>query len=194
MRGAVGNRATPPQPPRPPKWQQVIAPPVREEEREATEPAAIAHDVPADRLDDPREIAPAFARLPDHAKAEMRDRWRMQEGVHGEQVERRKETSHRWAAEGAGLFSLSVGLLMMPTRLELLIAAVLGAAIGYAASRVKPAPLMYGLAFSAAYAAFGACSGFRNLVYGLFSIPLVLCIAMALAMTHRIQRFDSTEL
>lgn len=150
--------------------------------------------MPEDRIEDPRERVEWFARLPGHAKEELRDRWRAQEGVHGEQVVRRKETSHRWAAEGAGLFFLSVALLQMPTRLGLILAAALGAGIGYAASRLKPSPLVYGLAFSTAYAVFAAFSGFRNLVFGIFSIPLVLCIAIALAMTHRIQRFDSTEL
>jgi hypothetical protein len=151
-------------------------------------------EIPADRIEDPRELSPSFARLPDHAKAELRDRWRAAEGTHGKQVERRRDTSHRWALEGAGLFFLSVAFLQMPTRLGLILAAAFGAAIGYAASRVKPSPLVYGLAFSAAYVVFAAFSGFRNLVYGVLSIPLVLCIAIALAMTHRIQRFDSTEL
>lgn len=187
----MGNRASPPPPP--PKWQQVIAPKSKEEAGEAPEPPSVL-EVPEDRMADPREVAPSFARLPDHAKTELRDRWRKQEGVHGEQRERRKDTSHRWAAEGAGLFFLSVALLLMPTRLELLLAAALGAALGYGASRVKPSPLVYGLAVSAAYLAFGACTGFRNLVFGIFSAPLILCVAMALAMTHRIQRFDSTEL
>ena len=185
----MGNRGSQQ---RPPKWQQVIAPKAQEE-GEAPEPPSVV-EVPQDRLDDAREVAPSFARLPDHAKSELRDRWRTQEGVHGEQRERRKETSHRWTVEGAALFFLSVALQMMPTRLELLIAGALGAAIGYAASRVKPSPLIYGLVFSAAYAAFGAFTGFGNLVLGLFSIPLVLCVAIALALTHRIQRFDSTEL
>lgn len=185
----MGNRASP-QPP--PKWQQVIAPKAQQE-GEVPEPPSVV-EVPADRLEDARELAPSFARLPDHAKAEMRDRWRKQEGVHGEQVLRRKDTSHRWAAEGAGLFFLSAALLLLPTRLELLLAAVLGAAIGYAASRVKPTPLVYGLVVSAAYLLFGACTGFSNLVYGILSAPLILCVAMALAMTHKVQRFDSTEL
>jgi hypothetical protein len=187
----MGSRASPPPPP--PKWQQVIAPKAREE-GEAPEPPSVVVDVPEDRLDDARELAPSFARLPDHAKAELRDLWRRQEGVHGEQRERRKETSHRWAAEGAGLLLVSVALLMMPTRLELLLAGVLGAALGYAASRLKPSPLMCGFVFAAAYVAFGGCTGFRNFAYGILSIPIVLCLAAALATTHRIQRFDSTEL
>jgi hypothetical protein len=83
---------------------------------------------------------------------------------------------------------------MMPTRIELLVAAVLGAGLGYAASRVKPSPLMCGFVFAAAYAAFGGCTGFRNFVYGIISIPIVLGLAAALATTHRLQRFDSTEL
>jgi hypothetical protein len=83
---------------------------------------------------------------------------------------------------------------MMPTRIELLIAAVLGAAIGYVASRVKPPPLLYGFGFVTAYVAFAAFTGFRNPVYTVISIPIVLCLAAALATTHRLQRFDSTEL
>lgn len=165
---------------------------MREEAPVREAPSVLA--VPEDRIEDPRERVEWFTRLPDHAKEELRDRWRAQEGVHGEQVVRRKDTSHRWAAEGAGLFFLSVALLLMPTRLELLLGAVLGAAIGYTASRVKPSPLVYGLVVSAAYLAFGACTGFRNLVFGILSAPLILCVAMALSMTHKIQRFDSTEL
>jgi hypothetical protein len=192
----MGNRASPrpPEPPEhPPRWQQVIAPPAAKEEARVAEPNLVVR-VPEDRLHDAREAAPHFARLPEHAKEDIRDRWRAAEGARGDQILRRRDTTHRWAVEGAGLFFLSVALLQMPTRLGLILAACAGAGIGSVAARVKPAPLVYGLAFSTAYALFGALSGFRNLVYGILSIPIVLCAAMALATTHRIQRFDSTDL
>lgn len=180
--GTMGNRASPqPPPPPPPKWQQVIAPPAREE-REAPEPIG------------DRERAEWFARLPDHAKEEIRDRWRAQEGVRGHQVQRRKETSHRWVVEGAALFFLSVAILQMPSRLGLVLAAVIGGAIGRVAALVKPGPLVYGIVFSAACAIFAAFSGFRNLVCGIISIPIVFGLAAALGTTHRLQRFDSSEL
>jgi len=176
----------------PPKWQQVIAPAAREK-GEAPEPPSVL-SVPEDRMGDPREAAPSFARLPDHAKEELRDRWRAQEGVHGKQILRRKETSHRWVVEGATLFFLSVALFQVPARLGLVLAAAVGAAIGFLAARVKPGALSYGFAFSVCYVAFGAFSGFKSLFYGILSIPLVFGLAAALATTHRLQRFDSTEL
>jgi len=187
----MGNRASPPPPPQPPKWQQVIAPPAREEQ-EAPEPGVV--EVPADRLDDPLECTPLFARLPDHAKTEIRDRVAAAAGTRVDQVLRRKDTAHRWVVEGATLFFVSVALLQMPTRLGLVIAAALGGGMGWVAARVKPTPLVYGFAFSAVYAAFGAFSGFRSLVYGILSLPIVLGLAAALAVSHGLQRFDSTEL
>lgn len=191
--GAMGNRASPEPPPQPPKWQQVIAPKVREEEaREAPEPTVV--EVPGDRLDDPLECAPLFARLPEHAKQDIRSRRDAAAGTRADQVARRQETSHRWVVEGAGLFFLSVAFLQMPTRLGLILAALIGGALGWVAARAKPAPFLYGLLFSMVYTLFGAFSGFKSLVYAIFSIPIVLTIAMALALTHRIQRFDSTEL
>ncbi|MFI5402051.1 MAG: hypothetical protein ACHQ1G_03870 [Planctomycetota bacterium] len=141
-----------------------------------------------------REQAEWFARLPEHAKEELRDRWRAQEGVRGDQVLRRKETSYRWVAEGAVLFFLAVAVLQMPSRLGLILAAVIGAAIGRVAALVKPPPLLYGVVFAAVYAVFGAFSGFRNFVFGVLSIPIVFGVAAALGTTHRLQRFDSSEL
>jgi hypothetical protein len=189
----MGNRGSPP--PRPPKWQQVIAPlspPPAAEGEGAGEPKVAM--VPEDRLDDPRELAPSFARLPDHAKEDLRNRWRRQEGVHAEQVVRRKDTTHRWVAEGAAIFFVAVALLQMPTRLGLVVAAAVGAGLGAVASRLKPGPLVYGFFFAAVYALFGAFSGFKNLVWGIISIPIVFGVAAALATTHRLQRFDRTEL
>jgi hypothetical protein len=188
----VGNRASPEPPPKPPRWQEVIAPRAREE-GEAVEPPRV-FEVPADRLDDPLEHAPLFARLPEHAKDEIRERVAGAAGARADQVERRKETSHRWVVEGASLFAVSVALLQEPTRLEILLAALLGAGIGRVAARVKPRPFLYGLVFATIYAAFGAFSGFKNLVWAVLSVPIVLTIAMALAFTHGVQRFDSTEL
>jgi len=188
----MGNRASSQPPSQPPKWQQVIAPASREE-GEAPEPPSVLL-VPEDRIKDPRELAPSFARLPDHAKEELRDRWRAQEGVHGKQVLRRKETSHRWVIEGASVFFLSVALFLVPTGLGLLLAAAVGGAIGYAAARVKPGALRYGVLFAAFYAAFAGFWGFKSLFLGILSIPFVFGVAAALATTHRLQRFDSTEL
>lgn len=190
----MGSRASPEPPPKPPKWQQVIAPKVCEEREvpEPTEPTVV--EVPADRLDDPLECAPLFARLPDHAKVEIRSRREAAAGIHADQVARREETSHRWVVEGATLFFLSVALLQMPTRLGLILAAAVGGLLGWVGARAKPAPLIYGLLFATVYALFGALSGFKSLVFGILGVPFVLVAAMALAVTHRIQRFDSTEL
>ncbi|HEX5136145.1 MAG TPA: hypothetical protein VFY93_04175 [Planctomycetota bacterium] len=193
----MGNRVSPrpPEPPPdPPRWQQVIAPRA-EKAREVPEPKpGIVVQVPEDRLHDHREIAPLFARLPEHAKEDLRDRWRAAEGKGAEQVVRRKDTSHRWVVEGAALFFLSVALLQTPTRPELILAAFAGAAIGWGAARVKPPPLSYGLVFATAYGLFGAFSGFKNLIFALISVGVVFGVAVALAATHRLQRFDSSEL
>jgi hypothetical protein len=178
----------------------VLAPRAHEE-REVQEPEpAVVPDptvvlVPEDRMHDARETAPLFARLPEHAKEDLRDRWRAAEGSRAEQVVRRGETSHRWVVEGAALFCVSVGLFQTPSRLELLFAALAGAGIGWAAARAKPPPLLYGVLFATAYTFFGAVTGgFGGLLYAVFSLGIVFGVAMALAATHRLQRFDSTEL
>ncbi|MCK6460796.1 MAG: hypothetical protein L6Q95_13000 [Planctomycetes bacterium] len=193
----MGNRASPrpPEPPPdPPKWQQVLAPKALEE-RDVPEPEqGLVVQVPEDRLHDPREEAPLFARLPEHAKEDLRDRWRAVEGVRGDQVLRRKETALRWVAEGAALLALVEALLHTPARLGLLLAAGVGAATGACAAVAKPGPLRYGFLFMAVYIVFGALLGSRHVAYYLFTSPLVLGLAGALATTHRLQRFDATEL
>jgi hypothetical protein len=182
----VANRNA--KPPGPPKWQQVVAP-----RAVAPEPPRVL-EVPADRLDDPRELAEAFARLPEHAKAELRDRWRGAEGAREEQRTRRKETKHRWVLEGAALLFVAVALLQTPTRLGLVVAVAVGAVVGGAGALVKPGPLLYGLLFAAVFALFGVVTGFGSVLFTAAGIPIVFGIAAALAVAHRLQRFDSTEL
>jgi hypothetical protein len=173
----------------------VLAPAAAKEEKEVPEPEpGLVVEVPEDRLHDPREQAPLFARLPEHAKEDLRDRWRAAEGARGDQVLRRKETALRWVAEGAALLALAEALLHTPTRLGLLLAAGVGAATGAVAAALKPGPLRYGFLFMAVYIVFGGLLGSRHVAYYLFTSPLVLGLAGALATTHRLQRFDATEL
>jgi len=172
----------------------VIAPRAQEE-REAPEPGqGLVVEVPEERLHDPREEAPLFARLPEHAKAEIRNRWDAAEGVRGDQVARRKDTALRWVAEGAALLFLAEALLHTPTRLGLMLAAAVGAATGAFAAALKPGPIRYGFLFMAVYIVFGGLLGSRHVAYYLFTSPLLLGLAGALAATHRLQRFDRTEM
>jgi hypothetical protein len=169
--------------------------PKAQEEREVPEPErSLVVEVPEDRLDDPREQAPLFAQLPEHAKEDLRDRWRAAEGARGDQVLRRKDTALRWVAEGTALLFLAEALMHTPTRVGLLLAAGVGAATGAFGAAAKPGPLRYGFVFMAAYIVFGALLGSRHIAYYLITSPILLGLAGALATTHRLQRFDSSEL
>lgn len=193
----MGNRASPrpPEPPHdPPKWQQVVAPRAAKKEPAAVPESGVVAEVPADRIHDEREEAPLFARLPEHAKEDLRDRWRAAEGSRTDQVARRKDTALRWVVEGALLLGLAEGLMHIPTRLGVLLAVGIGAATGAFGAIAKPGAVRYGAVFMVVYMAFGLILSDHAFVYYLMTAPLLLGLAGALAATHRVQRFDASEL
>jgi len=188
----MANRNSPPPPP--PKWQQVVVPKADEPAPSAQteEPAVFA--IPEDRIDDPREQVPWFGRLPEHAKEDLRERWRAQAGAAGEQKERKRVTKRRWVAEAAAVFFLAEAVLQSPSLPGLAVATTVGVAVGWAGALLKPGPLRYGAIAAVAWVLFGAFAGSRHLAYYVISIPIVLCVAAAFGVSHRLDRFDATEL
>jgi len=192
MRGAMANRNSPPPPP--PKWQQVVVPKASPtpQPAEAEEPNVFV--IPEDRLDDPREQVPWFGRLPDHAKEDLRERWRAQVGASGEQKERKKVTTQRWIAEAVALLALAEVVLQKPTPASFLIAAALGVPVGWAGARLKLGAIRYGFVAACAWLLFGAFAGSRHFAYYVISVLIVFCVAAAFGVSHRLDRFDATEL
>jgi hypothetical protein len=158
----------------------------------AKEPRVLA--IPEDRIEDPREQVEWFGRLPEHAKEELRERWRGQEGTRGDQKRRRKDTTLRWILEGGALLLLAEAVLQKPTLLGLALASAAGAAVGWAGALLKPGALRYGVLVALVYAVFGAVAGSRHMAYYVISLPIIFGVAAALGTTHRVQRFDGTEL
>lgn len=172
-----------------PGWQKVIG-----LEPEEHVPEGPVFETPEDRAGDAREEAEWFQRLPDHAKEDLRERWRTQEGEGRHQKKRRKRTTRVYVVESTVIFLLLEILLHSPTWISALAAPLFGAATGLAAGLLRSNGPTYASLFSAGYLLFGATAGGRHFAYYLLSVLIVLCIGSALGVSHRLQKFDGSDL
>ena len=143
--------------------------------------------IPEDRMEDPREQEDWFARLPDEAKDELRDRWRMEEGKAPVQAQRRMTTLNRYVLEGLILFGTME--LLFGTTLSCLLAAVVGGIAGYVAGRIRSGSMRQGIVFAVAYMPLLLVVPRPNL----FGLLLVASAGSLLGSMHNIQRFDGSE-
>jgi len=143
------------------------------------------HEIPEDRLHDEREESEFFQRLPEQAQEEMRERWRREEGRHGDVIELRKQTWKIFMAEMAGCFVFFhfFGILSNPALILLAIAG--GGLTGAVAAAVRAGPLLYPAIAGIGYVATGGSNVFAAV--GLVSF------ASMLGFVHRLQRFDGLE-
>jgi hypothetical protein len=144
---------------------------------------------PPVREPDPREQAEWFRNLPDHAKEEFRERWRIQEGRAERQVERRRSTEVRYLVEGVMLFAVLEFFFFGLSAGRLLLLAVPGIALGWICYRIRAGCWRY----------VAVAAPFHLAVYGALGLIMVghfivfVCVAAALGFTHEMLRADGTE-
>ena len=172
-------------------WQQVYT--------ETEEPGEFVDEgnvtiIPDDRMEDPREQTEWFTRLPDHAKDEFRELWRIQDGEGKHQRMRRKHTTHHYVLEMGGIVAVFALVLESPTFLGFLLAFVFGAVAGYLAALVRAANNLYAFFLVTGWLLWGACFGQLDIAFRLMSLLIVTGIGKALGMTRRMQKFDGSQL
>ena len=94
-----------------------------------TEAASTVHEIPEDREHDLREQEEWFHRLPEHAREEMRDRWRAQQAGTQKVRETRRLTTKRYVAEGAAIAAFCA-VLAGSGFFGLILAALVGGVMG----------------------------------------------------------------
>lgn len=143
--------------------------------------------VPADRLDDPREQQKWFLRLPEHAKQDLRARWRAAEGRTASGKRRRSGTFYRYVFESAGVFA--VAQLVFFGAMAALQGAVYGALAGAAAAKLRAGTFLYGFIGAAAYGIYAGSTPWGHFLGFIFYIGL----CAMLGLVHVLQRADGTE-
>jgi len=143
------------------------------------------HEIPEDRLHDPREQSEFFHGLPEEAKEEFRERWRREEGRHEEIRALRRYTWKLHVAEMVGCFVFFhvFGILHHPV--ILVVAVVAGALTGTVAAATRAGPLLYPVIAGVGYVLSGGLNPFAAV--GLVSL------ASMLGFVHRLRRFEGME-
>ena len=153
----------------------------------------MVHEIPEDRIDDPREHEEWFCRLPVHGREELRRRWRIAEGIGAEYRDTRARTTRRYVLEGAALFAVFDLLVAFFTSFHagrFLIAAIVGAGFGWVSRRLYVGRFGYG-----ALGAFLYCLIYQWLVLLLpFHFVMFIGIATLLGAGHELQRADRSEI
>ena len=141
------------------------------------------------REHDPREEADWFQRLPEHAKEEFRERWRVVAGRTEQQIDRRRSTEVRYLVEGVMLFALLEFLFIGLSATRLLLLMVPGLALGWICHKIRADRWRYvAVALPLYFAVYG--------IFGLFAIVhfiVFVCVAAGLGLSHELQRADGTE-
>ena len=143
------------------------------------------HEIPEDRLHDPREHSEFFQGLPEHAKEEFRDRWRRDEGRHEEIRDLRRYTWKLHIGEMVACFVFFhiFGILHHP--LIFVVAVVAGGLTGAVAAALRAGPLLYPVIAGVGYVLSGGLNPFAAV--GLVSL------ASLLGFVHRLRRFEGLE-
>lgn len=143
------------------------------------------HEIPEDRIHDPREDSEAFQALPAATQEEFRDRWRMEEGSGPEFLARRRYSRKVYTVEMAAGFVVLSFWTILEQPSYLLVAAVSGAAVGFLAGLLRAGVLLYPIIAGVGMMA----SGSRNP----FAILTLVSLAALLGRLHQMSRFDGIE-
>lgn len=143
------------------------------------------HEIPEDRLHDPREESEFFQGLPEEAKEEFRDRWRREEGRHEEVRELLRYTWKVYIAEMAGCFVFFHVFGILHSPVIFLVAVVAGGLTGAVAAAAHAGPLLYPVIAGVGYVLSGGFNPFAAV--GLVSL------ASMLGFVHRLRRFEGME-
>jgi len=147
------------------------------------------HAIPADRAHDPREHAEAFLRLPDDAKDDLRDRWRIAEGQTDRMKGLRKNSIRGYVIEMAVTFVIFNAFVILFHPIVLLVALVVGGLTGWVAGRFR--------AGTSLYPAIAGCGYVVMMLLGAGANPFaalsIVSLTALLGYSHSMRRFDQTE-
>ena len=101
------------------------------------------HEIPEDRLHDPREESEFFQSFPEEAKEEMRERWRKDEGHDVDVIELRKQTWKLYVIEMAGFFVFFHIFNIVRSPSMILVALVVGGLTGAVAALLRAGTTLY---------------------------------------------------
>jgi hypothetical protein len=154
----------------------------------------LVHDVPEDRVQDPREDDEWFRRLPERAKQEMRGRWRTQD-LQGAQIrELRKVSTWRYVAQGAALL-LIIETVFAPSSWARTGAALLaGAALGFACALVRAGRDGFVALGIPCYLGMRFVFGFGSYLYEFFVALLFISLCAIIGFSHESRRWDASEI
>ncbi|MFQ5845812.1 MAG: hypothetical protein ACE5JG_12585, partial [Planctomycetota bacterium] len=127
----------------------------------------LVHDIPEDRISDPREEEGWFRRLPEGAKRELRDRWRTDEGRLSTIQGRWRARNVRYVVEGVGLLVVFEVLFGQATPLSFGAAAGVGAVMGLVCAALRAGRESYLVAGVAAHCLLGLIAYGRAFHLGL---------------------------
>lgn len=199
--GAEGTHPAP-APDKGHRWQQVVVP-VGERApapRNLSEYAGgNVSVVPEELMDDPREHLEWFQRLPDAVKEELREAWRVEEGESRRQIDRRRKTTHAYVVESAVCLAflelfLEIGLGWRYFSLASIAAAgAIGAVGGLVASTARSRGGLYGVLLATGWILLCVGPGGVPFPYYVITLPIPICVGVALGTVHRLQLFDGSE-
>mgnify|MGYP006969366751 FL=1 len=138
---------------------------------------------------DPREEAEWFRRLPEHAKEEYRERWRLEGGREELRHARRRSTEVRYLVEAVLFLAVLEFLFFSLSAKRLMLLAVPGIAMGWVCHRIKANRWTYTMVALVPYLVL---YGIPSLDAPWFLVIYLGC-AGALGFTHEMQRADGSE-
>jgi len=153
---------------------------------EAAEPL---HQIPLDREHDPREEAEAFQRLPEEAKEEIREVWRRQEGTHEDMRMLRRYSIRGYVIEMACVFVFFELFAMLRHPFVIIPAAIIGAATGWVAAKVRAGQSSYPFIAGVGYILLSCTGAGMNFFAGV----AIVSLSTMLGFSHTIRRFDRWE-
>ncbi len=148
------------------------------------------HDLPEDRVGDPREEQEWFQRLPEHAKEEMRDRWRGQERQLDRIRQRSKESIVRYAVEGAAILPLFEIVFFSPGWLRIGASILAGALMGLVCALTRAGQYRYLLVGPPFFLGMRLLFGFGPFILEAFGAVLYVSLSALLGFSHDLRKAE----
>ncbi|MEM8883969.1 MAG: hypothetical protein AAGD14_07875 [Planctomycetota bacterium] len=143
------------------------------------------HEIPEDRIHDPREENEFFQGLPAHVQEEMREAWRREEGQGSERAERRNYTYKVFVFEMVACFVFIHIFGIFRSPVIFVWAAACGAITGVVAARARAGSISYPIIATGCLILSGNMNFFAWL--GMAGT------ASLMGHMHRLRSFEGTE-
>ncbi|MCZ6572026.1 MAG: hypothetical protein O7C98_02545 [Planctomycetota bacterium] len=148
------------------------------------------HDLPEDRVGDPREEQEWFQRLPEHAKEEMRERWRGQERHLDRIRQRSKESIVRYAVEGAAILPLFEIIFFSPGWVRFGASIIAGALMGLVCALTRAGQYRYLLIGPPFFLGMRLLFGFGPFILEAFGAVLYVSLSALLGFSHDLRKTE----